>query len=633
MADEKDLENSSDAQFRFAMSEDGMKLGVSRFFPPNGGEGPSVELLRRQVAAAGVLFPVDEAAARQVVAAVQRDGEIRRIVLVRGIEAQEPQHAMLVALGNLEFPVFPGDRFARKRPPLHARDGETIDGRIIKTKEHFEPDDIEVKMGENVEFDSLTESYVSQVWGMARLKDGTISVDPIPHISEDAISVTGTLHCKDFRGQAVTPARLEKEMRDMGVIIDLDLDGLDRKLRQAKGMDLPLFEQVIVAGKHPVPGRDGWFEYLVSTREETGTEDEAGRLDFRERGAYPMVNPGQVIGRLHAPTAGQGGIDIYGKTIPASGGRELHLHLGENVLVHDDKITFEAKATGVVVMERSVLSVTECLLISGNVDLNSGNVKLESGSVKIRGSIQAGFEVSAPKHVIVGGSIESATVYAGGNIEVAGGILMPDGGIIKAEGNVSANYVTNAQIEAGGDVHFVNDVTNSDIHADGRLFAIKGKGHIQGGTIVTAKGMEFNEIGSELGVVTSVTVRIEHEEDDDLRSERAKVKLAIQKIDDALGTDPTAVILERTLPEKRAAVAEVLKHRITLMKRRKTISEQLNQLALVRQEELAGIKIKARRFIHPGSIIKFGSKRFEVSKRTEASVIYWSAHTRDIVFE
>lgn len=628
-----DSKNNGDARFRFAMSEDGMKLGISRYFPPDGGEGPSVELIRRQVAEAGVLLPIDEEAARQAVITLQRGDEFRRIVLVRGIEVQEPQNASLMALGNLDFPVFPGDRFARKHPPLEASEGVTIDGRVTKPKEHFTPEDIAIEMGENVDFDPLTESYVSQVWGIARFVDETITVDHIPYISEDEITITGTLHHKDFRGQEITPARVEKEIRDMGVTIDLDSDDLDTKIRQAKALDMPLLDQVIAEGKHPIPGRDGWLEYLVSTRELAGTEDESGRLNFRDRGAYPMVESGQTIGRLHAPTTGEGGIDIYGKTIPASGGTELHIHLGENVTLHDDKVTFEAKAKGIMVMDRNVLSVTDCLLVNGNVDLNTGNVKLEHGSVKVLGSIQAGFAVSAPKHVIVAGSVESATVYAGGNVEVSGGILMPEGGKVEAEGDVIASYATNAFIVAGGDVHIANDISNSEIHADGRFYGTKGKGIILGGEIVTSKGVEVNEIGSELGVATMVAVRIEHKEDEELRQERSKIKKALQKIDEALGKEGPKVILERTSPEKRPAVAEVLKHRITLVKRRKTISEQLNKLALAHQEELAGINVKVMRLIHPGTTIKFGAKMRQFSRQTEASTLYWDVHEREIIIE
>lgn len=633
MAQKDGFDKSPDAEFRFALSEDGMKLGVSRYSPPNGGEGPSVALIKKQVAAAGVSLPVDEVAAAKIVQSAQQGGEIRKAVLVRGIAPTEPQDASLMALGDLEFPVFPEDRFARKNEPVEAQNGQTIDGRILKPSSRREPADIEINMGENVDFDPLTEAYISRVWGMARFKDGVLSVETIPRITEDSVFVRGAIHHKDFRGKAITTARIEKVMRDLGVIIEIDSDDIEAKLERARASQLPQNDQVIVGGRHPIPGRDGWFEYLVSTREATGTEDDSGRLDFRDRGKYPMVNPGQIVGRLHGPTPGQGGIDIYGKTIPASGGRPLPIHLGENVLVHDDKETYEAKAQGIVVMERNVLSVTDCLLVPGNIDLNTGNIHVELGSVKVLGSVQAGFSVSAPKHVIVQGSVESATVSAGGNVEVGGGILMPEGGKVTAGGDVTASYTTNATIEAGGDVHLSNDVTNSIINAKGRLYAVQGKGHVQGGTIVTARGMEINEIGSELGVETCVAVRIEHAEDEDLRQERKKVKDAIAKIDDALGNDAPKAILERTPPEKRAAVAEVLKHRITLVQRRKSISEQLNQLALARQAELAGVKIKAKKFIHPGANIQFGAKLFTVAERTEASVVFWSESRRDIVLE
>ncbi|QGY40053.1 DUF342 domain-containing protein [Pseudodesulfovibrio cashew] len=633
MAKNNATKQPRDAQFRFAMSEDGMKLGVSRYFPPNGGEGPSVELLKRQLADAGVLLPVDEVAARQVVEGILDQGEIKRLALVNGIPAQEPRDGCLMALGDLEFPVFPGDRFARKREPLQAKPGETIDGRLIKPREDFEPADLKLTMGDNVEFDALSSSYVSQVWGMVRLKDGIISVDLIPVISEDAITVSGTVHHRDFKGRAVTVAQIEKELRDLGVVIDIDTDRLDALLKKAAALGKPVPDEVLASGAYPVPGKDGWFEFLVSSRETAGIEDEAGRLDFRNRGTYPMVNLGQVIGRLHAPTAGEGGIDIYGKTIPAHAGRELHVHKGQGVQVLDDKVTYTASAEGVVSMEKGTLSVTDCLIISGDVDISTGNVEVERGSVKILGSVQAGAVVSAPKHVIVAGSVESATVTAGGDVVVSGGILMPEGGTVRAENDVLAGYATNARIIAGRDVEIANDTTNSRIQAEGRFLGTKGKGHVQGGEIITSKGMEINEVGSELGVDTRITVRIDHADDSALREERQKIKVAISRIDEAIGTDPVEAILSRTPAEKRPAVAEVIKHRNALIRRRKDIADRITRLMLERQEELAGVKVKVKRLLHPGTMIRFGGKSFNITKRTEASTIYWSERDRDIVIE
>ncbi|WP_319583113.1 FapA family protein [uncultured Pseudodesulfovibrio sp.] len=632
MTDEEALKTSPDAIFRFSMSEDGMKLGVNRYFPPNGGQGPSVALLKAQVAAAGVRLPVDEDAAKRIVEAVKTGGEFRGITLVRGIPPQEPQEAALAGLGNLEFPVFPEDRFLRFRPATEAADGQSIDGRILHPKGTFSPKPVKVTVGDNVAWDPAKEAYYSQVWGMARIRDNKIWVDPVAHITPDEVEVVGTIFHKDFQDKPITPQRIEKELRDMGVLIPVDLQILAEKLRQAAEMSMPLPNQVLVQGAHPVPGRDGWLESLVATREETGTEDEAGRLDFRDRGVYPMVSTGQIIGRLHPPTPGEGGIDIYGKTIPAHAGRELKITLGENVLLQNDGVTYSSKAQGVAVMEQHTLSVTQCLLVQGNVDLNSGNVKVEHGSIKILGSIQAGFSVSAPRHVLVEGSIESANVYAGGLVEVKGGILMPDGGEIVSDGRVIANYAVGARIRAKHDVVIANEIQNSAIRTDGKLVALSGKGTVQGGVILARKGIEVNELGSELGVATTVGIIVEEAEDEKLREERIKVVQAIKKIEATLGTEPPEALLARTSEAKRPALISIIKHRKALVQRREVLSGKIHRLQQRHQEEMQGVTIKVKKFIHPGTTIAFGKTRKKVEKRLEASTFYWDVEKRDVLF-
>ncbi|WP_272701043.1 DUF342 domain-containing protein [Desulfovibrio sp. Fe33] len=631
MQDEEALKNSPDAQFRFCMSEDGMKLGVNRYFPPNGGKEPSVALLKAQVAACGVRLPVDEEAAGRIVAAVLAGDEFRGIPLVRGIPPREPREAVLSALGDLQFPVFPEDRFLRFRPAATAAVGESIDGRAIRPTGSFTPKAVKVEAGEHVDWDPSAGAYYSRVWGVAKIRDGVVSVTPCAHITDDEVEVVGTIHHKDFRGEPITVERIEKELRDMGVLIPVDLEALAAKLGQAGDMNMALPNQVLVKGAHPVPGRDGWLESMVATRDETGTEDASGRLDFRDRGTYPMVVTGQIIGRLHPPTAGEGGIDIYGKTIPASAGRELKIVLGENVLLQNDGTTYASKAQGVAVLERNTLSVTECLVVHGNVDLNSGNVKVEHGSIKVLGSIQAGFSVSAPKHVLVEGSIESSTVYAGGLVEVKGGILMPDGGEIVSDGRVVANFAINARIRAGHDVVIANEIQNSSIHTDGRLIALSGKGTVQGGEVLARKGIEINELGSELGVATLVGIVVEDCEDDALREERIRVAQSIKKIDATLGTEPPETLLARTPEARRPALVEVIRHREALVKRRDALSDKINRTTVRLQQELAGLTIQVKKIVQPGAVIGFCSVRKKVEKRLEATVFYWDAEKRDIL--
>ena len=619
------------AKFRFGLSDDGMKLGVTQYTPPGpDGEGPTVARIRRQVAEAGVTLPIDAQAAKRIIKAISNGEEFRNIVLVRGLEAREPSDAKLMTRGDLDFPVFPGATFIRKTPPLGARAGQTIDGRILEPRSHAEPKDLKVEAGNNCSYDHLEGVFVSQVYGLARVTETTVSVDPALHISDDMVTITGTLFHRDFSGSLITPAEIEKELRDLGVVIDVCMDEISIALTVAREIGLPQPDVVLVEGKHPVPGRDGWLEYLVSTREVVGTEDEHGRVNFRDRGAYPMVEADQVIARIHPPTQGEGGIDIYGKTIPASMGNVLRIHPGEGVELQEDEITFSALDSGIMVVDRDVLSITQCLLIREDVDIAIGNVQVGLGSVKVLGSVMAGSLVSAPQHVIINGVVEGARVYAGGNVEVGGGILMPEPGMVRAEGDVVANYATNARIEAGGNVVITSDITNSVVSAGGKVIVSRGKGLIQGGCVTCGKGMEVNELGSELGVPTRICVGLMGEQDD--WKELDRLTSDIKRIDDTLGDGLPETILFRTPDTKKESVAMLLQHRKRLMERRQNLDARLTGSVLRHQRDLAGLTIKVFRTIHPGVTICFGTKEVTVKKTMERSVIYWYSKGQQIVF-
>ncbi len=624
---------SADARFRFCMSEDAMKLGISRYRPPKeDGAPPSLELIKQQVAEAGVTLPVDEEAAQKVLDHLNGDEEITGIAIVHGIEVQEPQDASFEELGDLSFPVFPGDRFARKTPPQEARNGQAINGVVTKPKSSKKPNDLTIAAGEGCEFDPIDGSFVATVFGMPRVGENEIRVDPLLRIDKDNITVSCTLFHQDFSGNPITVSQIEKELIDLGVVIDIEVEGIDRALRKASIGSVPVQDVSVVRGRHPVNGKDGWLEYLVSTRESTGTEDESGRLDFKNRGAYPSVEENQTVARLHPPTKGQGGIDIYGKTVPANEGRSLHVHLGENIILLDDEITYQSTARGILAMDRKILSVTECLVISGHVDMNTGNVRVDTGSVKIQGNVQAGFEVRAPRHVIVGGSIESAKVVVGGNIEVSGGILMPDGGIVEAGENITTSYMNNGRVLAHGNIVFKNGITNSNIQAFGKIIAEKGKGIIQGGKALCSRGMIVNELGSDLGVKTVVGVNLSTEDDLDLINERKRLMGELNKIDKILGKGDPRDILTRTPANKREAVVKIIKHRINVAKRYRNVTEELTEKADMRRQELAGVKIQVMRTIHAGVVIKMGGQSLHVKKNMDRTQVYWNMEERKISF-
>lgn len=629
----KKAKGSSDARFRFCLSEDKMKLGISQYTPPSKlGAEATVDSICRQIAEAGVKLDPDRAAAKRIISILQNGGgidEISGITLVRGVEVQEPEDASIEPQGDLTKPVFPGDRFAEYSPPKLARNGETIDGVITKPKDNRKAEDIKPEAGENCDFDARDGGFTATTHGIARIEGGRVSVAPCLRVTSDEIKVLGDLYDKDFRGLAVTPDRIVKVLHDMEIGLEPDLDWLDKELERAAKSRQPRLNKTVIKGKRPIDGRDGWLEYLVATREEAGTEDDQGRIDYRNRGLYPSVTPDQTVARLHPPTQGEAGVDVYGKTIPANAGRELTLHAGENIEVSADGITFTAKDTGILVVEKNTVSVTQCLVIHGDVNLGTGNVRTDEGSVKVTGNVLSGFKVEAPKHVIVEGSVESADIKAGGDVSVKGGILQPDGGTVFAGGEVVTGFAANATIRAGRSLVIKNECSNCRVQTP-YLLAAKGKGVVQGGVLVITKGMEVNELGSELGVPTTISVGIGSEKDSELIAERTRLKKELQKIDHALGGADPKDILQRTPEAKRPQVAKIIKHRMNVAKRFEDTAARAAEMTKQRISQLSGVKIKVRKQIHPGVLVKMGGKTMKVKNTLERSMIFWHPGKDDI---
>jgi uncharacterized protein (DUF342 family) len=143
--------------------------------------------------------------------------------------------------------------------------------------------------------------------------------------------------------------------------------------------------------------------------------------------------------------------------------------------------------------------------VPGDVDYSIGNLSME-GSLDIRGWIHSGFEVRASDEIKIGGGVEDAIVEAGADIYINGGIIGSAEGRVQAGGNITARFFESARVHADGDIFVHDDILRSTVSANGSIIVTKGKGRIRGGSVEAAKGVEANEIGSDAGVKTSVSV-------------------------------------------------------------------------------------------------------------------------------
>ncbi len=417
-------------------------------------------------------------------------------------------------------------------------------------------------------------------------------------------------------------------LEEAGVVVEPLHDAIQEAVARAAEDEDPS-GLVLARSTPPRDGADGRIEFAVETQQHVGSVEADGRVDYRERDTVHSVTAGQVLVYLIPPEPGTPGRDVLGHSLAAQEGDPCSVQAGENVELTEDGSAFRATTAGMVVLDGEALSVTDVYEINGDVDFSTGNIRMDQGSVRIKGAVRAGFSVIASKDIVVGEAVENATVEAGGDIEVRRGIVMRDEGSLKAGGNVSAHFAKNARIAAGGDIEIDNDITHCELTAGGRVIATKGKGRIQGGAIHCGDGVEANVIGSDAGVLTTVTVGLQSENYEELAAEKERLGQTITKIDNTLGTEDARTILSRTPPPKRTAVATLLKNRIAARDRLKEIEDILRQIE-ESARQAARARVKARRTIHPGTTITIAGCRFRVEHPLNASQAYYDAASGSI---
>ncbi|HSV14189.1 MAG TPA: FapA family protein [Tepidisphaeraceae bacterium] len=129
---------------------------------------------------------------------------------------------------------------------------------------------------------------------------------------------------------------------------------------------------------------------------------------------------------------------------------------------------FVATVAGCLKADHAHLWVEPGLRVAGNVDFSSGNVEYK-GDVCVIGNVVDLFKVNATGAVTIAGTIEAAEVSAGTDLTAKGGIAGREKGICRANGKLTAKYISGATVEVGGDVQVLDEVSHARLVCGGRL--------------------------------------------------------------------------------------------------------------------------------------------------------------------
>jgi len=325
-------------------------------------------------------------------------------------------------------------------------------------------------------------------------------------IAESELQASAVLHAPEPGGELLSIQTAESLVKSAGVIHGLDTDALQALL------DFKAYEtdRVVAQATKPQDGEDGKLIFHFSIDERTGCPKEiagtGGRVNYRSLDLYVPVDEGDLLVTREYATTGTPGISVTGKTISQKPGKEATFPRGKNVDINDEKTEMHSQSAGMVEFVNNTVNVSNVYSIKGDCDLRVGDIDFD-GSVHITGNVCTGSTIRATGGIVIEGSVEAATIIAGGNVEVKGGMQGADKGLIEAGGAVTALYVERGRVQADG--HVKLDMCIHSIIETGGNFTVEGRrGAIIGGRVSSYGDIVANFIGAISNTRTEVAVGV-----------------------------------------------------------------------------------------------------------------------------
>ncbi len=276
---------------------------------------------------------------------------------------------------------------------------------------------------------------------------------------------------------------------------------------------------LVARGVEPKPGRDAKVEFYFDTDHlKAGGLDEKGGIDFKERGAVPLVEAGMLLAEKTPSKAAVGGRDVFGEEHVMAVARDVPLKGKEGTRVSDDGLRLFSAVRGYPRLSWSgSVMVVEEFVTKGNVNYETGHVRYK-GNVIVNGCIKDGFEVCGCD--IHASEIQGGVVRADGNLVVTGGVNEAD---IYARGNVRAKFVLKSKIVCLGNVSIEAEIVDSSVESSGAC--IIEKGDIISCDISAKMGVSVENVDTGISKSSTITLGRDSFVNGELKKIQGKIKI------------------------------------------------------------------------------------------------------------
>jgi uncharacterized protein (DUF342 family) len=382
----------------------------------------------------------------------------------------------------------------------------------------------------------------------------------------------------------------------------------------------------IAIGQPSVNGTDGRVSLTVDLEEDRKPLERAdGKVDYKELVRLHNVNKGQLIARITPAQPGVVGKTVTGEELPFRAGKEVHFKVGKNVLVDQEETSMYAAIDGLVTLtDKGKINVFPVYEINGDVDYSTGNIDFV-GTVVIRGNVLTGFTVKSAGDIRVVGGVEGAELISGGSIEITGGIIGYNKGLVSAGKNVKVSFIQDGNVVAGDDVIVSQSIMHSNIRAGHDVLCNGAKGLIVGGIVQAGERVVARTVGNTMSTATAIEVGVVPE----LRNEINDLRLELRQLLENEDKTNKALYLLNQLanngqlsPDKVALRVKLNATKQSHMREEKIIKERVLEIERM-LEDTGRARVDVIKTIYGGSKIVIGRyTRFVKDPTERVSFIY-----------
>lgn len=411
--------------------------------------------------------------------------------------------------------------------------------------------------------------------------------------------------------------RIEQAGITRGIQQDRILEAMDAMGRGSAVNELPIAE-----GRPPDAAGEGrivFHAHLATGSTVTMRED--GRADFRAQDRISRVVKGEQIASMRPPgVTPADGWDVTGAVIPARTEKEEALEAGKGVRADvdaDGSVRFFAEADGEFIREGAVLIVREVHEIAGDVDMSTGNVDFP-GTVRVRGSVRAGFTLSAGGDLFVVEGVEAAVVSAAGSISIGRGVKGEGKAVLRAKKGIVSSFAEHAVLLAEGDIRLRDACVRCQVKCGGKFTLSTERGSLVGGAVHARQGVSVQNLGSPGGARTEVSFGQDYlVKDQIVRVEREVAELA-KKVP---VLDAEMKMLARQ-PEPGVALA---KARVEKLKTLKFIEQLKLRLISLRDtfDEHVRSEVEVRGTLYPGAVVESHGRHYTTTAEKRMITLYF----------